>query len=59
MSLDEFLNPTGENNVAQPGLSDIIADFSNDGHGDGAQDDEYILARSRQAKRFLGNIEDF
>ncbi|OOQ89349.1 hypothetical protein PEBR_27544 [Penicillium brasilianum] len=42
MSLDDFLNPSDENDVAEPDLSDIIADFSTDGHGDGAQDDEYI-----------------
>jgi hypothetical protein len=42
MSLDEFLNPSDENDVAEPDLSDIIADLSNDSHGDSAQDDEYI-----------------
>lgn len=43
MSLDEFLNPSDENDVAEPDLSEIIADLSNDSHGDSAQDDdEYI-----------------
>jgi hypothetical protein len=42
LSLDEFLNPSDENDVAEPDLSDIIADLSNDGHSDSAQDDEYI-----------------
>ena len=40
ISLNEFLNPSDENNIAEPDLSDIIADFSDD--GDSTQDDEYI-----------------
>jgi hypothetical protein len=36
MSLDEFLKPSDENDVAEPDLSDITADFSDGGHDDGA-----------------------
>jgi hypothetical protein len=44
MSLDNFLNPSDENDVGEPDLSDIIADLSGDGGGDDDddQDDEYI-----------------
>lgn len=42
MSLDDFLNPSDENDVAEPDLSDIIADLSGDGGNDDDQDDEYI-----------------
>jgi hypothetical protein len=34
MSLDNFLNPSDENDVGEPDLSDIIADLSGDGGGD-------------------------
>lgn len=37
-----FRNPSDENDVAEPDLSNIIADFSDRGHDNGAQDDEYI-----------------
>ncbi|KAJ5976558.1 hypothetical protein N7481_010265 [Penicillium waksmanii] len=48
MSLDDFLNPSDENDLSEPDLSDIIAyssggDDVGDGGSDTEQDDEYIF----------------
>lgn len=44
MPLDDFLNPSDENDADEPDLSDIVLDLSggNDGGGGDDQDDEYI-----------------
>ena len=41
MPLDDFLNPSDENDAEEPDLSDIILDLSG-GDGGDDQDDEYI-----------------
>lgn len=44
MPLDDFLNPSDENDADEPDLSDIVLDLSagDDGCGGDDQDDEYI-----------------
>lgn len=44
MPLDNFLNPSDENNADEPNLSDIILDITASGDGDGDdEDEEYIF----------------